>query len=522
MCFEQCGNGLNHITNGITDLSVGELLVEKKVVYSDWKKRKADKRKLSVEKYGEIKKYLLKERAIEVLHTPEEMREIGTQGKMRFRCLILGCGFEWNTALGLVKMPKGTGCPDCANRRTSERCKLPVERHTEIKEYVFNERRIEVLHTPEEMREIGMVNMMNLRCAIESCNHEWKNSLGELIYGKKPVGCPKCGRLKVIAGSKFSVEKHSEIKRKLSTENKVEVLHTSEEMYKIGTQAKMWFQCLVEDCNYRWQTSLVAITKAKGRGCRRCSSKEIGERNKLPLEKYTKIKEMFLLERNVQILHSPEEMRKLGTKGRLNFLCLMEECGFEWNAELNTVKNRKSRGCPACHERKVWSDKYTDAPCSFVKKRCEFSVDDLKVDGRIDIAGIRQVLDDRDRLARETKIAHEVDHIVPMDWCNRSDIDEVVVLNNSINLRAITRQANQEKRNYLTDESLHEIILNPELFQIYKIASRKPLDVILRVNAYISNLVGLNDRRIFLALYPHLTYLLEEYELMQRGRRVAA
>ncbi|MGG6270224.1 hypothetical protein ACQ4M3_40400 [Leptolyngbya sp. AN03gr2] len=497
----ECGNTWDSTPNHIFNAETGCPSCADRI--------RGENNKLPVSEYEKLIEEALT-RNFKCLDSAEEMRDKGTNDNTHwFQCLLPECQYKWTAAIGNVFRGKNkTGCPECGGTN-----KKSVNWY-EQKQQEALERGILCLTDPLTMSEGTLNSEYKFQHIANGCNHIW-DSKPNRVLTERMSGCPKCA-----PNAKKDFEWYEEQQSKALLRN-IRSLSTPLEMSIGNTASKYWFQCLNECCENEWYASVECVFGSRQTGCEPCNRKE-GQKAIKKTEIEYEVYQHESLSRQIRSLSTPLEMSNGRMDSEHKFECLKEGCGYQWDCTPERIFGGKKTGCPNCYQRRIWSDRYSDSPYSAIHKRCSFSVDDLKRFGRFDIKAIKSKFNQRDALSKITGETYVVDHLVPVAWIDDENIDEVRAIWKNENLRAIHWKQNQEKRDRLTDESLHEIILNQELFRIYQIASRKPLDVILRVDAYITNLVGLNDRNVFLKLYPNLAYLADEYDRMYKQFHVAA
>jgi len=241
---------------------------------------------------------------------------INNKTKINFQCLIPNCNHIWlvdpsHLLLGKQKCPRckinNTSMPKCGNDIIISGRKLSND---------ILDRRL----SNRSIKRIGNFNRsiskIEFQCLIASCNFKWYALPGGVLYGE--TGCPKC-----VGNKKLTNE---DIDSKLK-DKKIKRLNNY-----INIDAKNTFECLVENCNYIWSTSVGNIVNT-GTGCPKCSRNA-----KLNNE----IIDQRLIGRNIKRLDN-----YVNSCTKIEWQCLIENCNFIWMTTSNDILNQET-GCPNC------------------------------------------------------------------------------------------------------------------------------------------------------------------------------
>jgi hypothetical protein len=147
------------------------------------------------------------------------------------------------------------------------------------------------------------------------CNYIWKTSANHILRGR---GCAKCAGMVPPT--------NDEIDQKLIGRN----IKRLENI--ISVNKPISWQCLVENCQYIWKTKANAIVSGHKTGCPKCSKVA-----PLTNEEVDKRLKGRTVKRIGKVINNQE---------KIEFLCLIDECGYIWKASPNNVMSGK--GCHKC------------------------------------------------------------------------------------------------------------------------------------------------------------------------------
>jgi hypothetical protein len=160
------------------------------------------------------------------------------------------------------------------------------------------------------------------QCLIESCSNIWSPIVADVLYND--AGCPKCGGSKKLTNETVDARLYSLNIKRLSN--------------YINNKTKTPLQCLKENCNHIWSPTISSVLNA-GRGCPKCGGN-------------TKLSNEII---DARLLETGRAIKRLGNyigiDTKINFECLISECGFIWLATPYNVTGKKSTGCPKCSNR---------------------------------------------------------------------------------------------------------------------------------------------------------------------------
>lgn len=224
-------------------------------------------------------------------------------GESLFRCLNVGCGYEWVSSVYSVAKSKYNGCRKCAGT-----LKLTEE---DIRSRLAG-RPIELIDFKDTTHGLS-----TWRCLRTGCGHVWVTSNKSVTVSN--TGCPKCA-------SKIHLCADDVVKR-LEGTGLVLLNYAGTTHSRSST-----LRCLVD--GFEWKTSLHDVFS--GQRCPKCSSR-------LPVTEEDVIER--LAGSGIELVHYTGRTNI----GKSTFRCTETNCGHEWKAVANAVINGKS-GCPACAE----------------------------------------------------------------------------------------------------------------------------------------------------------------------------
>lgn len=234
---------------------------------------------------------------------------LGMGKKHRFKCLV--CGHKWMTTASNVLCKQQTGCPKCADARTSTRQTFPEsEVRTRLKML-----RIELLEAYTLARDAH-----RLRCL--TCEQKWKTTINSIFSGH---GCPRCARQRTEEKRRTP---RSILEAKL---HKLKLRLVTEFPKNCDIRSK--FQCQV--CQSIFTSSVYRVLRSK-RGCPICAKAgtQYSKRYRKDLIKHL-AKNHLTLEK--------------GFSGYQNQALQCSNCGHNWK---RTVALRLDIRCPVCHPHK--------------------------------------------------------------------------------------------------------------------------------------------------------------------------
>jgi hypothetical protein len=110
-----------------------------------------------------------------------------------------------------------------------------------------------------------------------------------------------------------------------------------------NNRTKITFQCLIQECQYIWQTTTNHILNG-GTGCPKCSGY---------LKLTNEIIDGRLRHRNIQRVSDYVKVQL-----KVKFLCLIDNCGCIWEALTDSVL--RGSGCPRCNKNEKLTDERID------------------------------------------------------------------------------------------------------------------------------------------------------------------
>lgn len=160
--------------------------------------------------------------------------------KLNFKCLI--CNHIWKSSPNEI-LNSNAGCMRCSNR--------VILTNQEI------DNRLENKQVKRLGNCINNKTKIEFQCLNNNCNYIW-NTTPHCLFSSKN-GCPKCA-----GNCKFT---NNEIDQKL--------IELNAPIKRIGNyiniDTKIKFQCLIQECNFIWETAPYNILKDNC-GCPRCSA----------------------------------------------------------------------------------------------------------------------------------------------------------------------------------------------------------------------------------------------------------
>lgn len=253
---------------------------------------------------------------------------VNNKKKILWKCLVKDCQYEWKTAAGNI-LNDNTGCPKCAGS---------LKLNNDYIDKLINGRQIKRLDY-----YINTNTPINFVCLVDGCNYSWKTTPNSIIY--KNSGCPKCS-------GKLLLTVHIIDERLKNRPLKIIGNY-------INNSTPTSFICLNEECKYIWKARPADILTKKS-GCPKCAG----------LIQYTnefiddKLKQEGLVKRIGNCINSKEKIK---------FLCLIDECNYEWYAQPHSIVMNKS-GCPKCAGLCPITNEYID---NFLKDKNIKRVDDI-------------------------------------------------------------------------------------------------------------------------------------------------
>lgn len=221
-----------------------------------------------------------------------------SNSKTKIEWLCLECEYSWYSLTSSV-INTGTGCPKCAN------CIKLTNTDVDQKLIGKNIKRLEDyqnINTP-----------MKWQCI--TCNFIWKTSSDKIFNaGSK---CPQCSRRAPLS--------NEIVDQRLIGRN----IKRVDDYINIGTKIK--WQCLINGCNYIWDTTPDIILNDE-KGCPKCAGNA-------PLN--NNVVDCRLLGRNIKRLDDYD-----GINTKIKWQCL--DCNCIWPALPGNVL-RLERGCPECN-----------------------------------------------------------------------------------------------------------------------------------------------------------------------------
>jgi hypothetical protein len=173
----------------------------------------------------------------------------------------------------------------------------------------------------------GVEKPINFKCLIDDCGHIWLGRPNNVV--NKKSGCPACAGMLPITNIIFDNRVGNRPIKRLEDIS--------------GVMSDIWFQCLIETCNYKWKTTPSSIINGLT-GCIKCAGK---------LQLTNKDIDNKLLEQNRPI-------RRIGdyknNHSELYFECLIDGCSHLWSARSKDVLYKLS-GCPKCANKIPFTNK---------------------------------------------------------------------------------------------------------------------------------------------------------------------
>ena len=199
----------------------------------------------------------------------------------QFLCNI--CNYTWTTK-PIYIINVGTGCPSCAGNAplTNKR---------------FDEKIVGRSITRLENIISGSVKIL-FGCLNYGCHNKWKSTPHNILIGR---GCPKCACEIEITNEVIDIELIGRNIKRLEN--------------SCGTNIKINFQCLIDDCQYIWKTKPSHIIDS-GSGCPNCSGK---------CPTTNKIVDKRLEGRSIKRLDDC-----FNSFDKKRFQCLNKDCGHIW------------------------------------------------------------------------------------------------------------------------------------------------------------------------------------------------
>lgn len=226
--------------------------------------------------------------------------------KIQCRCKVCGC--EWGAYY--ANLIKGTGCLNCRNINTGNRCRTTKDGFLQKLDNTFNGKIILISEYN------GASNAMTFQCV--DCGYAWSYKTGAGIFSHK--GCPYC-----TGGIRRT---HEEYKAEVESFGKVVVIGTF-----ISTHDTIKVKCTT--CGNEWEAN--AGMFLSGSGCRLCAAQEAGI-------KYTKSHEQFVEE--INNLSSSIKIIGKYQSARDNIECECGVCGKHWFPTPGHLLS--GTGCPQC------------------------------------------------------------------------------------------------------------------------------------------------------------------------------
>jgi len=113
----------------------------------------------------------------------------------------------------------------------------------------------------------------------------------------------------------------------------------------INNKTKIDFQCLIENCNHVWKTTIKSILNMKT-GCPKCAG----------VVKMTNKD----IDNKLFILNIKKNDSYINMITSINFQCLIESCNYIWRTSPNNIINNGSR-CPKCSNRCRYTNEIVDS-----------------------------------------------------------------------------------------------------------------------------------------------------------------
>lgn len=261
--------------------------------------------------------------------------EVSSGSSKRAWWLCPICGNSWGSFI--YNRTKGYGCPECANRRTSQRIKTPSpgssladlypklvaewdqEANGNLTPYQFK---------PHSGEKVGWL--------CKTCAKKWRASIGKRVDGR---GCPHCKGLvisrkksKAPAGKSLA-ETRPDLLEEWHKEKNIDI-SPFDIMPK--SNKMLWWKCKV--CSWDWRAT--PLNRANGKGCPACSGRIATPYSNLA-KLYPKIAREWHTDRNGAL--EPSALRP-GSDRKVWWQC--SKCSGEWLATVNSRVN--GTGCPCC------------------------------------------------------------------------------------------------------------------------------------------------------------------------------
>ena len=186
---------------------------------------------------------------------------------------------------------------------------------------------------PAEQVMSGTGKKLWWKCSKESCGHEWQVSGDKRVQG---AGCPACANMVVMNKNNLAVT-HPELAKEYMPPPK-NLLPADQVV--AGTNKKLWWKCLKEDCGHEWLTS--GNSRIRGTGCIACLGRAANKNKNLAVTHPELAKEYMPPPKNLL----PADQVVAGTNKKLWWKCSKKDCGHEWQAAGN--HRVAGTGCPAC------------------------------------------------------------------------------------------------------------------------------------------------------------------------------
>jgi hypothetical protein len=240
---------------------------------------------------------------------------LGAMIKIPFQCLIEGCDYEWETTPNNI-LNDHNGCPKCSGK-----AKLT----NEIVDQRLIGRNIKRLADCENNK-----TKIPFLCLIETCNYIWDTTPSSILNNHR--GCPKCSN-RLPLNNKMIDERlvNRNIKRLGDC---------------INNRTKIPFLCLIESCNCKWETTPDTILN-KHRGCPKCGGN-------LPINNEIIDQKLKEGNRNIKRLGNC-----INNKTQIPFQCLIENCNYIWETAPGSILNNHN-GCPKCSGKAKLTNKIID------------------------------------------------------------------------------------------------------------------------------------------------------------------
>jgi uncharacterized protein YbaR (Trm112 family) len=159
---------------------------------------------------------------------------------------------------------------------------------------------------------------MKWRCLVDDCNWEWDAIYCNIDAGH---GCPKCAGILQITDDRIDEFLIGKPIQRLNS--------------YVNSKFKMKWKCLVDDCNWEWDTVADVILN-RNSGCPKCANRVLLTNEQID-EK--------LIGRNIKRIGDYK-----GSNKKIDFLCLKD--GKVWSSSPSNLIGRNS-GCPRCANREA-------------------------------------------------------------------------------------------------------------------------------------------------------------------------